>query len=125
MTSDEFMALITAIRELDHHQRKQLSAVLSQQSDGAKVIELIEAYFDTKSSCPHCASAVRVHVFKYGNEQTLYAHPVTVNHTDFLCRVIYPRGIIMKYSMLFNPRATVVKYSLLSVLFIAMPGLTD
>lgn len=59
MTSDEFMELITAIRELDHHQRKQLRAVLSQQSDGAKVIELIEACFDTKSACPHCASADR------------------------------------------------------------------
>ena len=49
---------------------------------------------------------VRVHVFKYGTEQTLYAHPVTVNHTAFLCRVIYPRGTIMKYSMPSYPRAT-------------------
>lgn len=63
MTNDEFIELITAIRELDHHQRKQLSAVLSQQSDEAKVIELIEACFDTKSACPHCASA---ELYRYG-----------------------------------------------------------
>ena len=66
---------------------------------------------------------VIVHVFKYGSEQTLYAHPVTVNRTAFICRVIYPRGIIMKYSMPSYPRTTVVKYSLPSVLLLAMLGL--
>jgi len=63
MTSDEFMELITAIRELDHHQRKQMGAALSQQSDEAKVIELIEAFFDTKSACPHCVST---DLYRYG-----------------------------------------------------------
>lgn len=42
MKSAEFMLLITAIDELDHHQRKLLSAALNQLSDELKVLELIE-----------------------------------------------------------------------------------
>ena len=64
-----------------------------------------------------------VHVFKCGTEQTLYAHPGIVNHTVFLCRVTYLRGTIMKYSMPSFPITNVVKYSLPSVLLLAMLGL--
>jgi transposase-like protein len=63
MRSAEFMQLVTTIRELDHHQRKRLSAVLNQPSDESKVLELIEACFDAKSACPHCAS---VELFRHG-----------------------------------------------------------
>jgi len=57
MKSAEFKELLTAIRELDHHQRKQLSAALTQLSDEIKVLEFIEARFDTHKVCPFCASA--------------------------------------------------------------------
>jgi transposase-like protein len=63
MKSAEFFQLITAIRELDHHQRKLLNAALNQLSDEPKVLELIEACFDSKSACPHCAS---VDLYRHG-----------------------------------------------------------
>lgn len=63
MKSGEFMQLITAIHELDHHQRKLLSAALNQLSDEPKVLELIEACFDAKNACPHCAS---VELYRHG-----------------------------------------------------------
>ncbi|WP_411725983.1 IS1595 family transposase [Methyloglobulus sp.] len=56
MKSAEFMALMTTIRRLDHHQRKRLSAALRQSSGESNVLEWIEASFDAKSACPHCAS---------------------------------------------------------------------
>jgi hypothetical protein len=56
MKSAEFMLLITAIDELDHHQRKLLGAALNQLSDEPKVFELIESCFDARNACPHCAS---------------------------------------------------------------------
>jgi transposase-like protein len=57
MNNAEFMQLITALRDLDHHQRKRLSASLNQARDEAKVFDLIEACFEANSACPHCASA--------------------------------------------------------------------
>ena len=42
MKSAEFNLLITAIDELDHHQRKLLSAALNRRSDELKALELIE-----------------------------------------------------------------------------------
>lgn len=57
------MKLLTAMRELDHHQRKVLNTALNRQSDGLRVIELIETSFDTKSACPHCAN---VELYRHG-----------------------------------------------------------
>ena len=57
------MQLISALRDLDHHQRQRLSASLNQVGDGAKVFGLIEACFEANSACPHCASA---DVHRYG-----------------------------------------------------------
>lgn len=57
MNNAEFMQLITALRDLDHHQRKRLSASLNQVDGEAKVFGLIEACFEANSACPHCASA--------------------------------------------------------------------
>jgi transposase-like protein len=57
MKNAEFMQLITALRGLDHHQRKRLGAALKQSSDEANVLDLIEGCFEGKSACPHCASA--------------------------------------------------------------------
>ncbi len=56
MNNSEFMQLISTLRDLDHHQRKRLSASLNQVGDEAKVFGLIEACFEGKSACPHCAS---------------------------------------------------------------------
>ncbi len=63
MRNAEFMKLLTAMRELDHHQRKVLNTALNRQSDGLRVIELIETSFDTKSACPHCAN---VELYRHG-----------------------------------------------------------
>lgn len=63
MRSAEFMQLINSIRALDHHQRKLLIASLNQQSDESKVLEVIEACFDGKSTCPHCAS---IELYRHG-----------------------------------------------------------
>jgi transposase-like protein len=57
MKNAEFTQLITALRGLDHFQRKRLRAVLKQTSDEANVLDLIEGCFEGKSACPHCASA--------------------------------------------------------------------
>jgi transposase-like protein len=57
MKSADFKELLTAIQELDHHQRKRLSAALNQPSDEIKVLELIEARFDAHRACPFCAEA--------------------------------------------------------------------
>jgi hypothetical protein len=56
MKSAEFMLLITAIDELDHHQRKLLSAALNRRSDELKALELIETCFEARNACPHCAN---------------------------------------------------------------------
>ena len=42
----QIFQLITAIRELDHHQRKLLNTALNQLSDEPKVLELIASCFD-------------------------------------------------------------------------------
>ena len=57
MNNVEFMQLIGTLRDLDHHQRKRLSASLNQVGDEAKVFDLIEACFEANSVCPHCANA--------------------------------------------------------------------
>lgn len=54
MKNAEFMKLVTALRGLDHHQRKRLGAALAQSSDEANVLDLIEGCFEGKSACPHC-----------------------------------------------------------------------
>lgn len=56
MDNGEFMQLISNLRDLDHHQRKRLSASLNQVGDEAKVFDLIKARFEANSACPHCAS---------------------------------------------------------------------
>ncbi|ESS71231.1 hypothetical protein MGMO_115c00160 [Methyloglobulus morosus KoM1] len=63
MNNGEFMQLVTALRELDHHQRKRLSASLNQASDEAKVFDVIEACFECKSlvlivPVPSCTALV-------------------------------------------------------------------
>jgi transposase-like protein len=57
MNNAEFMQLISALRDLDHRQRKCLSTSLNQVGDEAKAFDLIEACFEANSACPHCASA--------------------------------------------------------------------
>ena len=57
MNNVEFMQIINSLRELGPHQRKRLSASLNQVGDEVRVLDLIEACFETKSVCPHCASA--------------------------------------------------------------------
>jgi hypothetical protein len=61
MKSAEFMQWVAAIPELDHHQLKLLSEALHQQSDEAAVLELIEANFNVKNTCPHCNSVQLYH----------------------------------------------------------------
>lgn len=56
MKASEFLELISAINQLNHHQRTVLTTTLSQLSDEPKVSELIETAFDTKGHyCPHCS----------------------------------------------------------------------
>ena len=55
MKAPEFLELISAINQLDHHQRAVLTTTLSQLSDEPKVSELIETAFDTKGICPYCS----------------------------------------------------------------------
>ena len=55
MKAPEFLELISAINQLDHHQRTVLTTTLSQLSDEPKVSELIETAFDTKGICPYCS----------------------------------------------------------------------
>ncbi len=54
MKNAEFIQWVTAIHQLDHNQRRQLSVALHEQSDELNVLELIESGFDTKKACPHC-----------------------------------------------------------------------
>jgi transposase-like protein len=63
MKSAEFMQWVTAIPELDHHQRKLLCEALHQQAGEATVLELIEASFETHNACPHCAG---VQLYRHG-----------------------------------------------------------
>jgi transposase-like protein len=74
MKSAEFMQLLVALRGLDHHQRKRLSAALNKPSDQIKVLEHIEARFDALSACPHCA----------GGE--LYRHGVVNGLQRYYCQ---------------------------------------
>jgi len=46
MKNAEFTQLITALRDLDHHQRKRLGAAFKQPSDEANVLDLIKACFE-------------------------------------------------------------------------------
>jgi transposase-like protein len=55
MKASEFLELISAINQLNHHQRTVLTTTLSQLSNEPKVSELIETAFDTKGICPHCS----------------------------------------------------------------------
>jgi transposase-like protein len=57
MNAAEFKQLIITLRDLNHYQRKCLSASLNQASDEAKVLDLIESCFEAHRICPHCASA--------------------------------------------------------------------
>jgi len=86
MKSAEFMLLITAIDELDHHQRKLLSAALNQLSDAPKVLEIIEASFDARTACPHCAS---VELYRHGCQSALKSiHLTASNNVQQLNKVI-------------------------------------
>ena len=48
MKAPEFLELVSAVNQLDHHQRTLLAATLTQLSDEPKVNELIETAFDSK-----------------------------------------------------------------------------
>ena len=63
MKSTEFTELSSRIRQLDHRQRARLIATLTQQSDGPKIIEIIESRFDATHACPHCTS---VDLYRHG-----------------------------------------------------------
>jgi hypothetical protein len=52
----EVMQEVTASGEVDHHQRKRLSAALNQPADASKVLEVIEAGLAANRACPPCAS---------------------------------------------------------------------
>jgi transposase-like protein len=80
MKSAEFMLLITAIDELDHHQRKLLGAALNQLSDEPKVFELIESCFDARNACPHCAS---VELYRHGLVNGLQRYKCKSCHKTF------------------------------------------
>ena len=68
MTTAEFMELITTLCELDHHKRNLVKAALNQQTDAIKILELIEARFELKNACPHCAC---VELSRYGSASGL------------------------------------------------------
>ncbi len=55
MKSSEFLELISAINQLNHHQRTVLAMALTQLSDEPKITELIETAFDAKGICPYCS----------------------------------------------------------------------
>jgi transposase-like protein len=55
MKAPEFLELVSAIQQLDHHQRSVLTTTLAHLSDEPKVSELIEIAFDIKGICPYCA----------------------------------------------------------------------
>ncbi len=74
MKSADFMQWVTVISELDHHQRKLLSEALHQQSEESNVLELIEANFDTTTTCPHCSGA------------ELYRHGVVSGLQRYYCK---------------------------------------
>jgi len=52
MKAPAFLELISAINQLNHHQRSVLTTTLTHLSDEPKVSELIETAFDTKGICP-------------------------------------------------------------------------
>lgn len=54
MKAPEFLELVSAINQLDHHQRTILATTLTELSDEPMVSELIETAFETKGSCPYC-----------------------------------------------------------------------
>jgi transposase-like protein len=80
MKSSEFMQLLTAIRGLDHPQRKRLSAALNKPSDPIKVFERIEARFDAQRACPHCAG---VELYRHGVVSGLQRHYCKPCHKTF------------------------------------------
>jgi len=55
MKAPEFLAFISEINQLDHHQRTILMTTLNQLADEPKVYDLIESIFDSKCTCPHCS----------------------------------------------------------------------
>jgi transposase-like protein len=57
MKSAEFKQIIMTLGELNHQQRSRLIAALNQKADESKVLEIVEASFDTKQACPHCSSS--------------------------------------------------------------------
>lgn len=74
MKSTEFKRLVTAVSELDHHQRKKLMERLSKGSDDSQVVEVIESCFDGRRFCPDCRSV------------RLYRHGVTSGLQRYRCR---------------------------------------
>ena len=57
MKALEFLAFISEINQLDHHQRTTLTKTLGQLEDEPKVYDLIETIFDNKGIYPHCSHA--------------------------------------------------------------------
>jgi len=80
MTTAEFMELITTLNELDHHKRNLVKTVLNQQTDAIKILELIEARFELKSACPHCAG---VGLSRYGSSSGLQRYACKNCHKTF------------------------------------------
>ena len=80
MTTAEFMELISTLRELDHHQRNLVKVALNQQTDATKILELIEARFELKSACPHCAG---VELSRYGSASGLQRYACKNCHKTF------------------------------------------
>ena len=68
MIIDEFNELLLTLRGLNHHQRNLVKAALNQQADLPEVLELIEARFELKPACPHCAG---IRLSRYGSASGL------------------------------------------------------
>ena len=68
MKAPEFLEMVSAVNQLDHHQRTLLATTLTQLSDEPKVSELIETAFDTKGICPYCSHAER---YRHGSASGL------------------------------------------------------
>ena len=68
MIVEDFKELLLSLCGLSHHQRNLAKAALNQQTDLPEVIGLIEARFELKPACPHCAG---IHLSRYGSASGL------------------------------------------------------
>lgn len=68
MIADDFKELLSSLRGLGHHQRNLAKAALDRQTDLPEVLERVEARFESKSVCPHCAG---IRLSRYGSASGL------------------------------------------------------